>query len=995
MSQRPMWVMKLLEEQQQTPDSIKKQVTIIRRPQQPMLPSPSQSQASAPAFAMTHVETISGQRPPDNDAGMGFQPQQDAGDRQDIGDDAQYKSDSQPIAQLPGTPEEPVALVPTADKGPVLLHGQEGLKPLPDGRVQVIPADQMSNQQDLQGIEDRGNVPAMAGGGTYTPMRSPGAAMMPHSTIASSTTQAQKPMRVRPATVGTPYAPISNLGQYQLTPQQLQAVERRGRFQSAANSTILEPVVTYDPKTLKPKDNSIATVDPNFNTLKPSGKTVFSDPALPEFNTIADQATALRQAAQFGTDTTSEDAQKASVQHQEATLSKPAANITAAKNATTIAGYADAYNAAKSSSPDPNAAAKAQRASVAHQEATLGSPKPTATPAPVPATSTIAPAVANPADKYTVLADQALTLMTQTMNGMSPVDRTIANRYLQQYDASASADNTALMQNIANDPNLSQGAKNAMVAMNQRNIESGRATMEGTLATAAQTNAQNAQQNVLTAANSMAATATVKLQNQYNEQIAAGDFTGAQATYKQMTGQTIDLNSLKLQAQQTAKAAAQTTLATYATEMATTLRGTDAGGNPNWMKDATAVGDLSDMWKSDGDGSAFDPAHNESQKDWADRIINSMTETPNQKSIDNIKQDLLENIPAQGLVIDASGKLASPEEVRNFYNNTLFPALTQLSALNGNVAVKDGPNGVEIVDASGNQLYPPVNTAQQYVVKDAKGNPVQTFNSQADANTFISQNSGKGYSVSGQANADYKAFIASDPAAADISLADWQKLYNGAASWSARYGDKPNDTIVNDGTGSYIVENGQARQLDPSSMTGDAAFGSDAVAVIKAGDTTENHDAYTKVLENQVAALKADPTQAVTLISQSGLKEDDPVYQKLMGDNGIKTVTGVRTEDTSGAMSEAITYFTQMPGAGNLVKIGGRLFIEKSSNRVVKHGDYIDAKNYVLTDVLTGKDVTALAQVKSQGGGMFDGKPWQQGTLTYDDNSGTYSWSQS
>jgi hypothetical protein len=130
---------------------------------------------------------------------------------------------------------------------------------------------------------------------------------------------------------------------------------------------------------------------------------------------------------------------------------------------------------------------------------------------------------------------------------------------------------------------------------------------------------------------------------------------------------------------------------------------------------------------------------------------------------------------------------------------------------------------------------------------------------------------------------------------------------------------------------------------------------------------------------NNPVALNA---QVSTMISSGdytslvGKKTDDPLYQAALNNTTIATASGSISSTNHAAHLD-------IPSAGQLTKIGGRLFEVKKVDYWQGPGLGWNGYNYTLVDVATGKQITANARTSNQGGASFNGESWTQGVQDY------------
>jgi hypothetical protein len=120
--------------------------------------------------------------------------------------------------------------------------------------------------------------------------------------------------------------------------------------------------------------------------------------------------------------------------------------------------------------------------------AKMPAPAPQYAPAPAPALQPQGQPQASPAD----LEREALNFNVGLMHGNNPVQAGIANRSEQNYGAMGQSQFGSMVQTGLQNPDMTEGARNALLATGNRDIAEGRSNLEGTLALNANKAAQDA-----------------------------------------------------------------------------------------------------------------------------------------------------------------------------------------------------------------------------------------------------------------------------------------------------------------------------------------------------------------------------------------------------------------------------------------------------------------------------------------------------------------------
>lgn len=169
-----------------------------------------------------------------------------------------------------------------------------------------------------------------------------------------------------------------------------------------------------------------------------------------------------------------------------------------------------------------------------------------------------------------------LQRIQQVVNGMSPADQAIANRYLAMYNSAAGANRIGVMAQLSSDPTLSEGAKRALAGEFERTSAIGRSDMLSDLAI-------NQMQRADAAAG----------------QLAGLGFQGKQEDRDQAIFDVEQRNRV------------ETDASAYFASM-------DAVEGYSWRNDPDGTQRLQRIWEAQGHQGVFDPA-------WADSFVAAST----------------------------------------------------------------------------------------------------------------------------------------------------------------------------------------------------------------------------------------------------------------------------------------------------------------------------------------------------------------------------------
>jgi len=146
----------------------------------------------------------------------------------------------------------------------------------------------------------------------------------------------------------------------------------------------------------------------------------------------------------------------------------------------------------------------------------------------------------------------ALQNLTNQMNGMSEADKTIANYYLSNLDASNAASIRVAAHQISSDPNLSNEAKQSAIAGLQRVASTEHASLAGELAVASAERASQAARDVISYGQQIRAFEAEQEQYKdsqewlaYEAALEAEDYDTAANAYRSITGNDISMDNMK------------------------------------------------------------------------------------------------------------------------------------------------------------------------------------------------------------------------------------------------------------------------------------------------------------------------------------------------------------------------------------------------------------------------------------------------------------------
>jgi hypothetical protein len=146
--------------------------------------------------------------------------------------------------------------------------------------------------------------------------------------------------------------------------------------------------------------------------------------------------------------------------------------------------------------------------------------------------------------QYSQFNDSSLNKLNDVVNLNDPSFRTRENRAVQTATAQDQWSTLATAQQMAQNPILTTGARNAVMGTLAAEQSANRANLQGDLAQAEQDAAVNAAGTLATASQSRMTYEDNKSWGEYERLVSAGDFTGAAAKYKEITGKDIDMSAM-------------------------------------------------------------------------------------------------------------------------------------------------------------------------------------------------------------------------------------------------------------------------------------------------------------------------------------------------------------------------------------------------------------------------------------------------------------------